>query len=124
MTRRDVGLSVKNPVLPCHSRRLGMTFGAGLRTSWGASNKAPISESTTCRGIKFVEMKTIPRNAVMQKAAIFFLKNCTPLCPYVYQKMPHKTSIYLPEQRGQCLNNRCDQRAMSLTTSSLEEAPI
>ena len=60
----------------------------------------------------------------MQKAAIFFLKNCTPLCAYVYQKMPHEPSIYLTEQRGQCLDNRCDQRAISLTTSSLEAAPI
>src|SRR5947209_4153093 len=57
-------------------------------------------------------MKTIPRNAVMQKAAIFFLKNCTPLCAYVYQKMPHQPSIYFVEQGGQCLDNTYDQRAI------------
>ena len=58
-------------------------------------------------------MIAIPSSAVIQNAIIFFLKNCTPLCAYIYQKMPHELSIYLVEQGGQCLDNAYDQRAIA-----------
>ena len=56
----------------------------------------------------------MPSSAVMQKAAIFFLKNCPPLYAYLYQKIPYKLSIYLIEQEGQSLEAAYDQRAMNL----------
>ncbi|GAC1350074.1 MAG: hypothetical protein NVSMB27_29140 [Ktedonobacteraceae bacterium] len=52
----EVGLSVKDPVLPCHSRRLGMTCGAVL------SMREKLAGTTRLSVIKIARVMLIPNS--------------------------------------------------------------
>jgi|SRR6266571_335017 len=67
---REAEPIVNDPKLPCHSRRLGMTFGAALGTR--------LAESANRKGRRFVKVMTMPTSIVMQNAMVLFLKGRAP----------------------------------------------
>jgi hypothetical protein len=67
---REAESIINEPLLPCHSRRLGITIGAAF-----ANKTAGVTNRKGKRTVKIIPM---PSNIIVLNMTVLFFKNCAP----------------------------------------------